>query len=131
MAQALDGKPAPRPTSGANGDTPRVPRYAASMAAKKSKAGGPESPAPDDPRGFEERLDALEAVVRDLEGEELSLEDSLGRYQQGVEHLKACRSMLDAAEARLAELVASAEGDGLEERPLRVTDQGLIDAEES
>jgi exodeoxyribonuclease VII small subunit len=101
------------------------------MAAKKSKAGASGGPAPEDPRGFEQRLEALEAVVRDLEGEELSLEDSLGRYQQGVEHLKACRAMLDTAEARLAELVASAEGDGLVERPLRVTDQGLTDAEES
>ena len=92
------------------------------MAAKKSKS--------KDTPGFEERLEALEGVVRDLEGEELSLEESLGRYQQGVEHLKACRSMLDTAEARLAELVASAEGDGLDERPLQVTDQGLTDADE-
>ena len=69
---------------------------------------------------FEERLAALEGVVRDLEGEELPLEASLTRYREGVEHLRACRALLDDAEARLAELVA--EGD---ERPLRVGDAGL------
>jgi exodeoxyribonuclease VII small subunit len=69
---------------------------------------------------FEERLAALEAVVKDLEGEGLTLEASLARYQQGVEHLKACRALLDGAERRLAELMA----DG-SERPLRVTERGL------
>jgi exodeoxyribonuclease VII small subunit len=76
-----------------------------------------------DPIGFEQHLEALETVVNDLEGEGLTLEDSLARYKQGVGHLRACRAMLDDAEARLAELVA----DG-EERPLEVTERGLEDA---
>ena len=66
-------------------------------------------------KSFEERLEALEAVVQDLEGEELALEAAIERYQQGVEHLKACRALLDDAERRLAVLVESAEGD-LEEQ---------------
>ena len=70
---------------------------------------------------FEERLEALEAVVRDLEGEDLPLEASLTRYREGVEHLRACRALLDDAEARLAELAA----DG-SEKPLRVGDEGLV-----
>ncbi len=74
---------------------------------------------------FEERLAALEAVVRDLEGEDLPLEDSLNRYREGVEHLRACRSLLDDAEARLAELVANGDGGAPEERPLAVGDEGL------
>ena len=69
---------------------------------------------------FEERLEALESVVRDLEGEELPLEASLTRYREGVEHLRACRALLDDAEARLAELVAEDD-----ERPLRVGESGL------
>ena len=77
-----------------------------------------------EPLGFEAHLEALEAVVRDLEGEELTLEASLARYKQGVEHLAACRGMLDDAEARLAELV-----EGGAERPLEVTERGLEDAE--
>jgi len=89
------------------------------MAGKKTKA------AKNDPT-FEERLAALEAVVGDLEGEELPLETSLERYREGVEHLRACRALLDDAEARLAELV----GEG-REVPLRVGEEGLEPADDS
>ncbi len=66
---------------------------------------------------FEERLEALEAVVQDLEGEELPLEASIERYRQGVGHLQACRALLDDAERRLIELVQTSDGEA-EERPL-------------
>lgn len=88
------------------------------MSARTRKADGPDGP------GFEERLTALEGIVQALEGEELSLEESLRRYQQGVEHLRACRALLDGAEKRLLELV---EGPGgATERPLRVGEDGLV-----
>ncbi len=73
---------------------------------------------------FEARMEALEAVVQDLEGEELPLEASLERYKEGVEHLRECREMLDDAEARLAELVAESDGE-IAERALRVGEDGL------
>lgn len=57
------------------------------------------------PPSLEERLEALEAVVADLEGEELPLEKAIARYQEGVAHLQACRALLDDAERRLVELV--------------------------
>ena len=63
---------------------------------------------------FEERLAALEEVVHDLEGDELELEASLARYREGVEHLKACRALLDDAERRLIELVESESGEAEE-----------------
>lgn len=72
---------------------------------------------------FEERLEALEQVVHDLEGEELSLEASIERYREGVTHLKACRGLLDDAEQRLVELVQE-DGEAVE-RPLQVTERGL------
>ena len=87
------------------------------MAAKK-KSSTSHSPT------FEERLSALEAVVHDLEGEDLPLEESLERYRTGVEHLRACRSLLDDAEARLAELSIDGQGQPLE-TPLEVGDEGL------
>jgi exodeoxyribonuclease VII small subunit len=73
---------------------------------------------------FEEHLAALERVVADLEGESLSLEQSIERYKKGVAHLASCRRILDAAEQRLAELAETPDG-GLEERPLRVGPEGL------
>jgi exodeoxyribonuclease VII small subunit len=88
------------------------------MAARGKKPDGAEDP------GFEERLEALEGIVKALEGEDLSLEESLARYQQGVEHLKACRALLDGAEKRLLELVQTP--GGAVERPLRVGDDGLV-----
>ena len=74
---------------------------------------------------FEERLEALEGVVEDLEGEELPLEQSLARYKEGVEHLRACRALLDDAEARLAELVGEDPDGEPRERDLRVGADGL------
>jgi exodeoxyribonuclease VII small subunit len=82
------------------------------------------SPEPHDTPSFEERLEALEAVVRELEGEDLPLEASLERYRQGVEHLSACRALLDAAEGRLAELVVGRDGE-TRERALEVGADGL------
>ncbi|MDF1701413.1 MAG: exodeoxyribonuclease VII small subunit, partial [Planctomycetota bacterium] len=88
-------------------------------AAKKKAASKASEPT------FEERLEALEGVVADLEGEDLPLERSLDRYKQGVEHLRACRALLDDAEARLAELVGEGpDGEPLE-RGLRVGEGGL------
>jgi len=73
----------------------------------------PKTPTKDEP-GFEARLDALEGVVKDLEGEELPLEAAIARYQEGVGHLEACRRLLDEAERRLVELVETADGGSLE-----------------
>ncbi len=70
------------------------------MAAKKKSRSSKGSK----PLSFEQRLGALEAVVEDLEGDELSLEDALARYKVGMEHLKACRTLLDEAEKKLVEL---------------------------
>jgi exodeoxyribonuclease VII small subunit len=75
---------------------------------------------------FEQHLAALEKVVADLEGDSLSLEASIARYQEGVTRLGACRKILDAAEQRLAELVQAPDGT-LSEKPLAVGPDGLVD----
>jgi exodeoxyribonuclease VII small subunit len=73
---------------------------------------------------FEQRLEALESIVRDLEGEGVALEQSLARYQEGVAHVNACRAILDAAEKRLLELVEGP-GGAVRERALKAGEQGL------
>lgn len=90
-----------------------------------SSASGSPAPGTPPPGSFEAHLDALERVVDDLEGDALSLEASIARYQEGVAHLAACRRILDAAEQRLTELVASPDG-GVSETPLVVTGEGLV-----
>lgn len=94
------------------------------MAAKKKASKAKSEPT------FEERLEALEAVVADLEGEDLPLEQSLARYKEGVQHLRACRGLLDDAEARLAELVGEGPDGAPIERDLRVGDDGLEPADD-
>ena len=66
--------------------------------------------------GFEEHLEALEGIVEDLEGGELSLDEALKRFEEGVKRLKTCRELLTKAEERVKILVRDAEGE-LEEEP--------------
>jgi exodeoxyribonuclease VII small subunit len=47
---------------------------------------------------FEQALERLESVVRDLESVETGLDKSLARYEAGVRLLRRCREILDAAE---------------------------------
>jgi len=79
---------------------------------------------------FEQHLAALEKVVADLEGDTLSLEASISRYQEGMARLASCRKILDAAEQRLAELVEAPDGT-LSEKPLAVGPDGLVDARDA
>jgi exodeoxyribonuclease VII small subunit len=50
---------------------------------------------------FEENLTALETVVERLERGDLSLEDSVKLFEQGVALSAACKVELDAAEGKI------------------------------
>lgn len=50
---------------------------------------------------FEENLTALESVVERLERGDLSLEDSVKLFEQGVVLSGACKLELDAADGRI------------------------------
>ena len=67
------------------------------------------------PQGFEEELEALERIVEELEGGELSLDDSMARFADGVKRLRACTGLLDQADAQVTMLVKGAGGDLVEE----------------
>jgi exodeoxyribonuclease VII small subunit len=58
---------------------------------------------------FENSLAALEAIVHDLEEGRLGLTDALARYEAGVKHLKHCYQLLEAAERKIALLIAVGE----------------------
>jgi exodeoxyribonuclease VII small subunit len=59
------------------------------------------NPPQEDNQTFEQCLAELERVVRDLEGGELGLEESLARYETGVGLLKRCYARLQQAEQRI------------------------------
>lgn len=54
---------------------------------------------------FEEKLTSLEAVVDRLERGELSLEDSVRLFEEGVSLSTACKVELEKAEGRIQVLV--------------------------
>jgi exodeoxyribonuclease VII small subunit len=64
---------------------------------------------------FEEALAGLEAIIRDLEDGRLGLNESLGRYEEGVRLLKYCHETLNQAERRIQLLT------GLDESGAAVT----------
>jgi exodeoxyribonuclease VII small subunit len=69
-----------------------------------------------EPASFEEAMNRLEQVVRELESGELSLERSIARFQEGMMLAKWCREQLDRAEQRI-EVLLQQEGGGWESRP--------------
>ena len=59
---------------------------------------------------FEQALRALEDVVRQLEGGEVPLEESIGLYERGEALRRHCQARLDAAQARIEKVVAGPDG---------------------
>jgi exodeoxyribonuclease VII small subunit len=59
---------------------------------------------------FEEQLTALESVVERLERGELSLEESVRLFEEGVKLSNACKKELEAAEGKVQLLVDRGNG---------------------
>ena len=64
---------------------------------------------------FETSLKRLEEVVKKLEGGELSLEDSLKAFEEGVKHAGFCTRKLDEAEKRVELLLKQKDGSFIRE----------------
>ena len=63
---------------------------------------------------FEQALDQLEAIVRQLESGEVSLQDSMELFEKGVSLAALCNQQLDLAEGRL-QLLLEKQGNVLRE----------------
>lgn len=50
---------------------------------------------------FESSLKELEKIVRELESGEVSLDESLKKFESGIELYKKCRSTLETAEKKI------------------------------
>ena len=64
---------------------------------------------------FEEAMTKLEKIVSELEQGDFSLEDSMKKFEHGLELGNVCKEMLDKAEHKVKVLIENAEG-GLEEK---------------
>lgn len=61
-------------------------------------------------KSFEEALAELEQIVSKLEKGEISLEESIANFQQGIELSRYCASKLDEAEKKISILLKDEEG---------------------
>jgi exodeoxyribonuclease VII small subunit len=73
---------------------------------------------------FEEQLTALETVVERLERGELTLDESVRLFEEGVKLSDACKKELEAAEGRIQVLVEKGKGG------VRLVDLEVENAEE-
>lgn len=66
---------------------------------------------------FEEALKKLEKIVEELEKGDLSLDEALKRYQEGIELSRSCAQRLDSAKKKIDVLVKNKKGE-FELKPL-------------
>jgi exodeoxyribonuclease VII small subunit len=63
------------------------------------------TPVPDSQNSFENCLEELEKVVKELEAGDLQLDRSLALFSRGMQLSEVCRKQLEAAETRVEMLV--------------------------
>ncbi|HEY1924517.1 MAG TPA: exodeoxyribonuclease VII small subunit [Candidatus Acidoferrum sp.] len=67
-------------------------------------------PEPSKKPDFEKSLGRLEEVVRRLESPQLSLDDAMKLFEEGVELSRECQKQLEEAEGRVEILLKKADG---------------------
>jgi exodeoxyribonuclease VII small subunit len=65
------------------------------------------------PLNFEANLGELERLVERMERGDLSLEDSLQQFEQGIQLIRACQQALQAAEQKVQLLMRDDAGERL------------------
>ncbi|MGV8078489.1 MAG: exodeoxyribonuclease VII small subunit [Syntrophales bacterium] len=65
---------------------------------------------------FEESIEKLEQIVRRMEAGEMTLDESLKAFEEGIRLVRLCNARLDDAERRVELLLR--EGDQLTMKPL-------------
>lgn len=75
---------------------------------------------------FEEAIKKLEKIVEDLENGDLSLDDALKKYQDGMEMARLCNQRLENAKKKIDVLAKNKKG----EFELKSFDEAKIEKEE-
>lgn len=76
--------------------------------------------ATDAPLDFEQSMKRLETIVEELESGELSLEDSIARYEEGIQLSRRLQQVLDESEKKIERLVQK-EGAAPSTEPMELT----------
>lgn len=72
---------------------------------------------------FEEGIEQLESIVRELEQKEVPLEQALNLFRQGIRLVQTCNNQLDYAEKQMQILMEKPNGE-LEIHPADFTVEG-------
>ncbi len=64
---------------------------------------------------FEQAITDLEVIIKELEGGELSLDESMEKFKKGVELSNICNKKLDEAQKSITLLVENSDNTVLEE----------------
>ena len=66
-------------------------------------------------QSFEQNMQRLEQIVRQLEKGDAPLEESLKLFQEGTELVRSCGKLLDQAELQVKKITTAADGSPVEE----------------
>ncbi len=78
---------------------------------------------------FEKAMRDLEEVVAKLEGDELTLQQALEYFENGVKLMRVCDTHLKSAEGKLKELLRGEDGEFVE-KVLGITLESVVGNEE-
>jgi exodeoxyribonuclease VII small subunit len=76
---------------------------------KRTAAADAAATGPGDGKSFEAMMERLEALVDKLEGGNLTLEESIRSFEEGMGLVKNCSTVLQEADLRIQKLTADAE----------------------
>lgn len=62
-------------------------------------------------KSFEEKMLNLELIKKDLEKDDLSLDDAVKKFEDGMKISRECRDILDSAEKKITILLEGEEKD--------------------
>ena len=81
------------------------------MAAKKTTNTNAINDPKEDKMSFEEAFEELDEIIKVLDDEKISLEDSFNNYKKGLELVKMCTDMIGDIEGKLEILEAGNSGE--------------------
>jgi exodeoxyribonuclease VII small subunit len=79
--------------------------------------------------GFEKHLTQLETVVERLEKGDLTLDESVRLFEEGMKHSQACKEELEQAEGRIQVLVET-KGGKMQVAEMEIEEDNELDVDE-